>query len=903
MAVMEKLYPPTIDSSIPAFCDDNGTVIITVPFTMNRAVSTSQISGFALKIKSAQSNTYITTLTSTDVIDAITNKSISFSFGVSNYNANTQGARIRIGQFLKFQLAYISISGVTGYFSTVAVGKYTAKPQVQIKEYSEYPDRILNFEREYTGEYILSSLDKTERPYSYKFTLYNQYMEVEETSDWKPHNSTLDVTNLDSTIDTYTFGRGLNESQTYYLQYSVRTINDLVVTSPLYSCAAITVADSRISDIDMIAENNFEEGYINLSFENTSSTPWSNASGALSILIERTDSMSNFTLWNTIKKVYFSSKAAISSWFFRDMTVEQGVSYQYRFGLYDSYGNQSNQSRSEIVTADFEDMFLYDGKKQVKIRFNPKVSSFKETILESKVDTIGSKYPYVFRNKIVGYKEFPIGGLISYLADNNEMFLRQEEYEIQAPSEYKLRNILRYSSITVAQVEALLDEDADNIEILFYDDNGLKKPLTNEILEEENVQDYIFYKQEHDIITYTLRTDTPEDQTSWPEKLPTTLPYGYNMRAERQFKMQLLDWLNDGQIKLFRSPAEGSYLVRLMNVSLTPEDRLGRMIHSFQAQAYEMAELNYNNLLKYGFLHNKEEESIVFSMYEDSLTDNHLIPGTAYFKCNSRSIWDKLTIDLTSASNQGSFGGLYFRLGVDAASKFYVQNGTTMDIEMQINETHVLMPDLYFFEEDNIPSGYVGNNIASYNDLLEGSVIQYWCREVKVLSGDVEENNRKVKAIYRQNRSYNIYGLISSVASSSTASYYKFDSDATITSGSNVYQFSKLLTIQFHQRVEMSGYTYQDNTLSYNNTTIPTSNYDRTVIYVTTNNKKYIIGSSNTLIEITNFGDDQIVINEGTYTAPPQGLSLLQYQLIDLSNAPRYYCTIIQQEKVTEFES
>jgi len=40
MAAMEKLYPPTINSSIPAFCDDgNGTVVITVPFSMNRAVS------------------------------------------------------------------------------------------------------------------------------------------------------------------------------------------------------------------------------------------------------------------------------------------------------------------------------------------------------------------------------------------------------------------------------------------------------------------------------------------------------------------------------------------------------------------------------------------------------------------------------------------------------------------------------------------------------------------------------------------------------------------------------------------------------------------------------------------------------------------------------------------------
>ena len=39
--------------------------------------------------------------------------------------------------------------------------------------------------------------------------------------------------------------------------------------------------------------------------------------------------------------------------------------------------------------ADFEDIFLCDNEKQIKIRFNPKISSFKTTRLESKIDTIG----------------------------------------------------------------------------------------------------------------------------------------------------------------------------------------------------------------------------------------------------------------------------------------------------------------------------------------------------------------------------------------------------------------------------------------------------------------------------------------------------------------------------------
>jgi hypothetical protein len=48
---MAKLFPPLIEGIIPAFYSDNGTVKITVPFSMNRAVNKKQVSGFILKAK------------------------------------------------------------------------------------------------------------------------------------------------------------------------------------------------------------------------------------------------------------------------------------------------------------------------------------------------------------------------------------------------------------------------------------------------------------------------------------------------------------------------------------------------------------------------------------------------------------------------------------------------------------------------------------------------------------------------------------------------------------------------------------------------------------------------------------------------------------------------------------
>jgi hypothetical protein len=68
------------------------------------------------------------------------------------------------------------------------------------------------------------------------------------------------------------------------------------------------------------------------------------------------------------------------------------------------------------------------------------------------------------------------------------------------------------------------------------------------------------------------------------------------------FKNEVLEWLNNGKPKMFKSPVEGNFIVRLMKVSLAPEDKLGRMLHTFSCNAYEIADFTYENLYKYGFV-------------------------------------------------------------------------------------------------------------------------------------------------------------------------------------------------------------------------------------------------------------------------------------------------------------
>ena len=72
------------------------------------------------------------------------------------------------------------------------------------------------------------------------------------------------------------------------------------------------------------------------------------------------------------------------------------------------------------------------------------------------------------------------------------------------------------------------------------------------------------------------------------KEVNTTNLTNENIAKERIFKLEVLDWLNNGKTKLLKSPTEGNYQVRIMNVSMSPNDTLGRMLHNFNATAIEV---------------------------------------------------------------------------------------------------------------------------------------------------------------------------------------------------------------------------------------------------------------------------------------------------------------------------
>ena len=78
--------------------------------------------------------------------------------------------------------------------------------------------------------------------------------------------------------------------------------------------------------------------------------------------------------------------------------------------------------------------------------------------------------------------------------------------------------------------------------------------------------------------------------------------YQYDYTYEKDFRRMVLEFLQDGKPKLFKSPTEGNIIVRLMEINCTPNQAVDRLIYSVTMNANEIDENTLNNYIKYGFL-------------------------------------------------------------------------------------------------------------------------------------------------------------------------------------------------------------------------------------------------------------------------------------------------------------
>lgn len=527
-----------------------------------------------------------------------------------------------------------------------------------------------------------------------------------------------------------------------------------------------------------------EEGRIKIVLDNIDKIVIPTFDGDL--IFRRSSQESNFTYWEDIQIVDNSllhkiveNKTNIFTWY--DYTPVAGEIYQY--GVQKIYYNKDGSEKrrgllkmmeSRYLSLDMEHSFLTTIDNQLKIKFNPQVTNFSKTVVENKVDTLGSKYPFFYRNASVGYKTFSISGTIHSLIDENYLFLNKNNYSmIDVDENINLESYFSHSSDEQFNIKDI--QDLNRIEI--YGQEGYKSHLIAN-------NNYVNYYND----------------------------YNY----EKRFRDLVINFLTDGKPKLFKSTTEGNIIVRLMNVSFTPNQTLGRLIYDFSATAYEIDDSTLANYIKYNLhslkysnaFYNKKQYidndlkhigEIIFNTdfatdvldlikndcsFVRKITENEL---DVLYKYSLKNVdWIDVSFPTTSP---------YDELGVDESSLInYTNNETTyVGHTVNINGNEIVIPQYrsYYITKEDLENNMFSSISISKNSNPNKNVKILYKASLNRISLSSTSTREKIKQMYLKVGSGQLWGALKSDTDivEKILNLYKKE---TSTSFSNITKIKKL---------------------------------------------------------------------------------------------------------------
>jgi len=326
-----------------------------------------------------------------------------------------------ISHWLSVNLRYFS------EWSIVCLVRGISVPTLTLKDFSEAVatdiwDTIIN--TQVLGNLTFANRNETETLRNYRIKAYDSNNNLLLDSGDIYTSNFSDVNSID-----YTMNYWFQADHEYYFTLTYVTQN-LYTETHKYE---FTVSSAEVPDLNLqiTAYKDEENGRIGMHINRSRS--YGKYTGR--IIIRRACAQDNFARWEDMYIATFDHEPYIDvTWY--DYTIESGVFYLYGIQAVNTQGARAPMKMfREPIMINFDHMFLTCKDKQLKIKFNPSISSFKRNISETKIDTIGSKYPFVKRNGDVNYIQFPIGGLIAAEMDEEGLFTTKEEiYKVYQPN-------------------------------------------------------------------------------------------------------------------------------------------------------------------------------------------------------------------------------------------------------------------------------------------------------------------------------------------------------------------------------------------------------------------------------------------------------------------------------------
>lgn len=557
-----SLYPPILASSMPAFDINDGKVRVYYTLSSYNAARIDDIQAVHVSVRRQSSNVNVLKNPTEIVekpfglqqdIDKVLNR---YFVEITTEDLNSEGFKANALYKVQLRLSSISSSNTSGNtdfyssninsfseWSTVCIIKPIQAPEFYINDFytGQAPQQgdQNNFYAnlaDFVGVY--KQKDSSESLKCWRMRLlsdsYNEQKDSLNIESYTLADSGIVLNNArnynlndSSVIISCSLPYQFSDGARYKLLYEIFTKNGYE-GSILYSFTCnITNIDSLQGTLTTYV--NEEEGYIKIDFN-------SSQSDMTNIVIRRSDSLSNFLKWEDLKYIEVYGNQSFT---YYDFTIQSGLFYRYLVQKVDSRGrrgtplyDQTKNNNTGIIV-EWQHPFLLEatgngdlvGTKQLKLKYDFQISSYKTNIAQSKTDTIGSKYPFIRRNGNMYYRSFPVTGTITECMDQANLFTNSNE--------------------------------------LF---NGL----------------YNKYKEFKGQLDYFVNR--------------------YDYTYERKFRERVEEFLYNSKPKLYKSTQEGNIFIKLMDVSLTPKNELGRLVYSFSATAYEIDEATVDAFNSHGLI-------------------------------------------------------------------------------------------------------------------------------------------------------------------------------------------------------------------------------------------------------------------------------------------------------------
>ena len=552
-----NLFPPIIDDYLPAFLQADNSCKIVFRLPQFNVASDFKLDLTQLTVSNLNTNkSMLYTTISKDrvyypneikITPATLNKEDgTYSVVLSGEDLKTEA--FDINTYYKIQIRFTG-GGAADYdkkneaewlnknlehfseWSTVGLIRAIAQPILNIQGLD---GTVLTYPS-ITGNLSFEDTSETESIYCYRIVLQKDDIIIEDSNFIYPEPTREREIN-------YTFKS--NVAAEGYIA------NFYLVTKNGYSMEAhypIKLKKSPTGDtgIEVLSvEPDMENGLMKILLNTTNVIEKNNK-----IILKRASSLDGFNFWHDVMTYQLNEGlAANTNFVYLDLSIQSGIWYQYGIQIESSTGirteiiiKKDESGKNESFITIFDNMFLVAGGQQLKIKFNPTISTYKRNIQESQTTTLGSKFPFIRRNGSMDYYQINISGMISAISDEDEIQIMVND-SAKSPS---LENISRGR--------------------LF----GSKDFIYN-----GQTELYEKYNAENNIGKYN------------------------DIIYEKMFRDKVIDFLYKDNVKLFKSTPEGNKLVKIMNVNLTPETGLGRYIYSFSCDAVEIADPTTENIVE-----------------------------------------------------------------------------------------------------------------------------------------------------------------------------------------------------------------------------------------------------------------------------------------------------------------